>query len=237
MKFINGKRSTNEPQDFKEYRETTPNAAYGGGNFSIPNLLDALLKEQGYICAYCMGKLISQEDAHVEHFLPRQTNKHEELNYMNLLAVCNGLTESHPEKEHFHHCDKTKGIDGKMNGKVSLKVLDPREKKKSEDRLTYTLNGLIMVRDKSDTDVLHDLEKVLNLNNKGLVQRRKALFDAVKDKLKQDMPQSTWTQAFFAYQRTVWLSRHDRKGKQAFRAYCMTAVWFLDQLSQQPKYQ
>jgi uncharacterized protein (TIGR02646 family) len=237
MKHIAAKHWVNEPNDFKDYRENTPNAAYDGGNFSVPALLDALLEEQGYICAYCMGKLTKREEAHVEHYWPRQSFKSEELDYINLLAVCNGLTQSHPEKEDFHHCDKTKGTEGKMDGTVTLRLLDPREKSKSEDRLTYTLAGQVIPKDEADADVLHDIEKVLNLNNKALVQRRQALFDAVKDKLKQEFPQKVWTQKLFDKHQEEWLARHYRKGKQAFRPYCMAAVWFLDLLSQQPRYQ
>ena len=237
MKHIADKRPEHEPSDFKDYRETTPNATYDGGGFRVSALLDALLEEQGYICAYCMGKLIKPEDAHVEHYLPRKSFKSSALDYMNLLAVCNGLSQSHPEREDCHHCDKTKGLGGKMNGNVTLKVLDPRKKAQCEDKITYSLSGLIKAKDEADANLLYDLEKVLNLNNKALVQRRKAIFDRVKEQLKEESPKGKWTQVLFARHREEWLSRHQYKGKQAYRAYCMAAIWFLDLLSQKRKYQ
>ena len=61
-----------EPKEWTEYC-STPGVTYQ----SIPELVDALLKEQGYICAYCMrriptkdkieGKLTS-EDHRIEQY-------------------------------------------------------------------------------------------------------------------------------------------------------------------------
>ena len=143
------KNINNEPNDLREYRNNTPNPSYIGGNFSSQKLKQALLDEQGYICAYCMKKIsLELNEKHkpkveVEHYKPRENNKELELNYNNLLAVCNGSVLSYPEKELYHHCDKTKGEKGKVNGNVELKVINPLRKDKSEDLIVYTLNGNI----------------------------------------------------------------------------------------------
>ena len=49
---------------------TPQNLSYGLGNFPHGQVLDALLKEQGYVCAYTL-KRISTELAHVEHIKPQ----------------------------------------------------------------------------------------------------------------------------------------------------------------------
>ena len=182
MRYITQKKQLNEPEDCKRYRETTEGARYNGGNFSVPHLKEQLLKEQGYICAYCMGKLTSPEDAHVEHYCPQKSCPEKDLDYMNLLAVCDGLSESYPEREEFHHCDKTKGKDGKMNGGVLLKKLNPTEKS-CETLITYTAAGTIVPADKQDEITRQELNLALNLNNKALIQRRKSAMDRALDQL------------------------------------------------------
>ena len=58
------------------------------------DLLMSLLKEQGYICAYCMKK-INQDNSTIEHIIGQKykdgnidLGKENELKYENLLAVC-----------------------------------------------------------------------------------------------------------------------------------------------------
>ena len=71
-----------EPKEWTEYR-TTPGVDYQ----AIPELVDSLLKEQGYICAYCMRRIpqrdklydkdgisfsLTKEDHRVEHVKCRE---------------------------------------------------------------------------------------------------------------------------------------------------------------------
>ena len=51
-------------------------------------LRENLLKEQGYICAYCMKRIRDEKDTKIEHY--RARNMDNELEYTNLLAVCYG---------------------------------------------------------------------------------------------------------------------------------------------------
>ena len=77
------------------------------------DLIQALLKEQGYICCYCMQRIYG-EDSHIEHFVPRDiknTDPHSmrasdvELNYGNLFESCNG------EHWDWSHCGRFKDRD------------------------------------------------------------------------------------------------------------------------------
>lgn len=53
------------------------------------DLRDALIKEQGGICCYCMKK-IDVNSSHIEHFFPKEHFRDIDLSYDNLFASCNG---------------------------------------------------------------------------------------------------------------------------------------------------
>ena len=53
------------------------------------DLRKELVNEQGKICCYCM-KRISVNSSHIEHFLPKEVFRDEDLLYDNLFASCNG---------------------------------------------------------------------------------------------------------------------------------------------------
>ena len=86
-----------EPRKWLEYR-STPGVDYQ----SIPELVDSLLEEQGYICAYCMrripckdrlykrdGKTFvhTNEDHRIEHMLSRENHDDKKLDYSNIDTV------------------------------------------------------------------------------------------------------------------------------------------------------
>ncbi len=56
-------------------------------------LKEELLKEQYYLCCYCM-KRINWYNSHVEHFIPRSTDHSKEMDYYNLLSSCDGYNEA-----------------------------------------------------------------------------------------------------------------------------------------------
>ena len=78
MKFI---VKGNEPAAWKSYRETS------GVDFdAIPELKEALLNEQGYICCYCMNG-IKEDNMKVEHYKPRSIYPALKMDYTNLLLL------------------------------------------------------------------------------------------------------------------------------------------------------
>ncbi len=236
MKYI--QKNVKEPKTLSDYRLTTPYANYKGGNFDAEQLKISLLEEQGHICAYCMGKIsLELNDMHkpkveVEHLKPREKYPHLSLDYTNMLAVCNGLSELYPDKIHIQHCDKTKGVAGKMNGQVELQKLNPLNKSNSEDLLIYDLNGKI--KSKTNNEVVeNDLNMVLNLNNDVLIKHRRVILDKVTSDLIQEKPMQQWTQSLFDKHLSLWQNKI--KGK--YRQYCMVAIWFLNDLKTKPRYQ
>lgn len=232
------KNIANEPESLRNSRNDSQNTTYESANFDATALKQALLDEQGYLCAYCMGKIsLEFNENHkpkveVEHLKPREKYPELSLDYNNLIAVCNGLSNAYPEKRQYHHCDKTQGNEGKMNGMVELKTLNPLHKSSSETLLIYTLNGEIKsIND--NPDVENDLNVILNLNNETLIKKRRIVIDVVKESLIKEKPAQQWTKALFEKHLKIWSIRYNGK----FRQYCMIAIWFLNNLKTKPKYQ
>ena len=93
------------PNKFVEFVQQNKNAHFDDMPSEVKQILrDSLLKEQGYLCAYCMSK-IDDQHTKIEHYEPR--NNKNELDYKNLLAVCGGNSGGNDEKH--QHCDTKKG--------------------------------------------------------------------------------------------------------------------------------
>lgn len=241
MKQIN-KRIENEPNALRIYRETTENANYNGyvdkdiQTREDKPLKNALLREQGHLCAYCMGRISlalneqNKPKIEVEHFQSQDLFPKLDLLYSNLLGVCNGASVTYPENEKVHHCDKTKGEYGKMNGQVRLRKLDPRNIT-CEQLLCYTPNGEILSIN-NDNDVTWDINEVLNLNNKALKNARKGVIDNVLKQMIKEKPDKQWNKVFLMKHLEEWQTMANGK----FRIYCMAAVWFINSLLSKPQY-
>jgi uncharacterized protein (TIGR02646 family) len=97
MKYI---KKSQEPEKFTKWKslENDDWKPSWDDNFQTPEkpvVHDALLKEQGYICCYC-GMRITRITSHIEHFKPRSTYPNLALEYINLIASCQGESEDPP---------------------------------------------------------------------------------------------------------------------------------------------
>lgn len=98
MKYI---KKNQPPEEFIEWKNKTnedwqPTWKKFRRNPVKRSVRESLLEEQGYICCYC-EKRINQEDSHIEHLKPKDTNNiysHLTLDYNNLLASCQGEKEN-----------------------------------------------------------------------------------------------------------------------------------------------
>lgn len=117
-------------------------------------VLNSLLKEQGYICAYCMCRIPEKHSAAtIEHIAPQSlTSKDASLDYRNMLAVCNGNRHTHNYND--KTCDAYRG-----NRPLSLNPL----KSETLSLIRYKSNGIIY-SDNSNVD--RELNDILNLNCK-----------------------------------------------------------------------
>ena len=136
------------PKKFVEFVQKNKKAHFDDMPSDVKQILrESLLKEQGYLCAYCMSR-IDNENTKIEHYVPR--NNENELDYKNLLAVCEGKSFGN-EKKH-QHCDTQKG-------NRTLQI-DPQNQSHIS-QISYKPDGTIYSKDgKFD----NDLNKVLNLN-------------------------------------------------------------------------
>ena len=131
------------------------------GSVERDEVLEALIKEQGFLCAYCMRK-ITLSDAHVEHYVPQSTEGKGDnplsVDYHNLLAVCDGFAGNAAGQT----CDRARG-------NKPLRV-DPLRRETLES-IRYRRDGVIYADDET---VNRDLDATLNLNQELLRRNRKA---------------------------------------------------------------
>jgi uncharacterized protein (TIGR02646 family) len=150
---------------------------------------EALMAEQGHLCAYCMRRIpddrilaedVDLSDVYIEHWQARSSDQNgldnKGLDYNNMLAVCSG-NEKAPgatgrrKKKHFT-CDKKR-----ENRPLTVNPLDQR----TLDSIYYSDNGTMKSYDAGIND---DINVKLNLNCKedavSLPQSRKAVLDAVQ---------------------------------------------------------
>ena len=135
-----------------------------------------LLKEQHYLCAYCMRQIKDDgATTKVEHYLPLSEYKYKDtaLDYQNFFAVCKGGEKPKyewPEDENgeriepYRCCESVKGDNTEL-------TIDPRDQDMME-HITYTSQGIISfegLSDYSEDDVKairKDINHHLRLNGK-----------------------------------------------------------------------
>lgn len=160
-----------EPVGLKLYRKMEM-ASFDGMDTEVKRALrQSLLKEQGYLCAYCMSRIKEDRDVKIEHFSARTPEN--ELDYRNLLAVCKG-NEGSPRRE--QTCDTRKG-------NLVLHV-NPLSRYDMDQIYYFPHSGEVHSK---DPEADKDIEAVLNLNcpNGYLIENRKAAINPIRQKLYQ----------------------------------------------------
>ena len=146
--------------------------------------LKSLMKEQGYICCYCMQKisidnLTSASPLYptIEHYIAQTTQESKDNNldtdYKNMLATCHGNDKKDPDNK---HCDSSRGSQ-------PFKYLNPLYIS-CERVLGYAPDGSIFCLDDSHkTEIEYDIG-ILNLNFQKLKDSRKSIIDGLKKVIK-----------------------------------------------------
>lgn len=161
-----------EPTSLQHYR-LQPNAVYDGSQFTPvkADIRTQLLKEQGYICAYCMQRIVDDQfTTKVEHWHCQDNYTDKQLNYPNMLAVCSGNTQG------CLHCDTKKA-----NHDIKYNPAEPTHH--IESKIRYSMAGKIQ---SDELDFNQELNDILGLNCSRLIENRKATIDAVQLKIKQN---------------------------------------------------
>lgn len=240
MKYIIKKKG--EPKSLTDKRNT-PDSKYDG---PLKDWQEQLLDEQGYLCAYCMGRISLDRDQMgnphigIEHYISQDNSRKEpylglrlDLQWRNMLGVCNGKFGLDL------HCDKANGkmndegiyIKGKHYGESKLNVLDPLDINKSEKVVRYSLSGEILPNTTNqdlERGISEDLNYILNLNDEKLKEARMDVMDVAKNILKKKYPTGAWRITDIDKEIELWQSKKDGR----YKAYCQAAIWYLEQLKQ-----
>ncbi len=161
--------------------------------------LKSLMKEQGFICCYCMQKIYtdgltsaSQLYPTIEHYIAQTTQKSKDNNldtdYKNMLATCHGNDKKDSENK---HCDSSRGS-------KAFKYLNPLDKS-IERVLGYGDDGNIFCLDSSHKEEINYDIKILNLNFQKLKDARKSIIKGVKKakRFRQNQLKSKWNKEQF----------------------------------------
>lgn len=151
---------------------------------------ESLLKEQHYLCAYCM-KRIENDGLHttIEHWRPLSKDKENALEYSNMLGVCDGgrKTDVSDGTHRILCCDAYKGDETEM-------TLNPMNQQQME-LVKYRKNGEIYT-DPENSKLEEDINYTLRLNG-ALDKNGKLIADTSTQLLKGRRDAYNQCQAFF----------------------------------------
>jgi hypothetical protein len=222
MRFIL-KDLNNEPRILLNYRKETPNASFSGFQDSEPEvqktrpLKESLCKEQGYICCYCMRRILP-ETTTIEHYITqkkhekstftKEVHKAHELDFMNMLGSCN---------------IKTRNCSG-IRGNTPLST-DPRIVQ-IEQQVQYLKNGVIysdipIIQNDFELLQLGTIAKPLPINDAHwLVKNRAELILAIQQRLAK----KGWTKSNIETEIKYWNTPNKEGYLQEF---CQVAIFYL----------
>ncbi len=118
------------------------------------DVLSHLVKDQGYLCAYCMRRIPEQDGlvrATIEHIIPQSINPAKALCYENMLAVCSGNRSATNNAD--KSCDASRG-----NKQLTVNPCDPA----TLTGIAYSNSGKIS---STSFQVDADLNDTLHLNS------------------------------------------------------------------------
>lgn len=214
MIYINKNR---EPQKLLHYRKTK-DAHYDNMPTDVKDeLRESLMKEQGYICAYCMKQLNNNKFVKIEHIKPRNPkdnsgNAKDTLDYKNMVAVCDG-NKGAPLKN--TTCDTHRG-------NTEFKKLTPF-KKEIIDKIKYRHNGEIF---SEDIEINEDLNERLNLNCSAvsLPECRAAALNHLIKELSSEKERGNWNINMLKKYRKKYEQLHNGR----YTPYLGIILWYLD---------
>jgi uncharacterized protein (TIGR02646 family) len=195
-----------EPKEWTEYR-LTPGVDYQ----STPELRDSLLKEQGYLCAYCMRRIPtkdenSNETSRIDHILSRTKRPDLKLDYQNMVICCPGAIDAK------FHCDKLKGEEN-----VTFNLFDDT----FISTISYkTKDGAIS---SSIDKYASEIENLLHLNHPLLKKNRQQTLTGVIRSLNQK--KTPWKKAEIQKYLTNW---NNKNQEGQYRPYCGIVIWYLN---------
>ena len=174
---------------------------------------DSLLREQGYICCYC-GQRISTKTSHIEHLKPRTRYPELALEYSNMLASCQGESETPPPLP--VHCGHKKK--SWYDEKLMVSPLD----KNCGDFFTYTESGEISPGANPETKAAAETTiNKIGLNIDKLIALRKKALEAILD---------DWESLTDEDKKTLMSGFEQRNSAGAYEPFCAAIIYMINQL-------
>ncbi|MGO1247313.1 MAG: retron system putative HNH endonuclease [Oceanisphaera sp.] len=201
-----------EPPILLTYRKA-PDATYDGENFTAvkAEIRSYLLREQGYLCAYCMSSIENEQlKMKIEHWQSQKSHPERQLDYKNMLAVCKG-NEGHSKAN--QHCDTRKAD-------LDLNINPAQPADVTQEKIKYLGNGKIKA---DDVALDEQLNQVLNLNYYRLSENRKSVISAVQVILNKEKGKVTAERLNKLLQVYQAVDKRDKK-----RPYCGVAIYYLN---------
>jgi hypothetical protein len=158
----------------------------------------------------------SSKSTKIEHFSPRKDKNEKRYlefnkNYLNLIATCKG-NEGVKGKE---HCDTLK-----KKQKISISPL----KKRCEELVKFDPDGKVYSLDEK---IDKELNEILGLNQRHIVEERRKLLDEVKDEILITAKNNTDNKIKKTDINTMLKNWQARKGGK-FDPYCQVAIEYLN---------
>lgn len=213
-------KKNKEPREWTKYKKT-PGVDYQ----AIPELVQSLLKEQGYICAYCMRRIpkkdkiykkdgvnfvYTNEDHRIEHIKSREQHDNLKLDYTNMVVCCPGHIGTED------HCDRLKGAKD-----ISFSPLDQQ----FIDTIKYSSDGTIISTNEAYNKEIND---TLNLNTELLKKNRKAMLIEVITKINVNCKNGkNWDKKIMESYLSKYSEKHLEKDEEKYYPYCGVVSWFL----------
>lgn len=201
----------NPPKKFQQFKQQNPNSHFDDMPSEVKaELRHSLLEEQGYLCAYCMRR-IHDGNTKIEHYEPR--NAQNEMDYSNLLAVCDGTSRGNlPQHQ---HCDTKKA-----NKHLRINPQNADHMK----CISYRTDGTIYAKDNEDFN--NDLSSTLNLNDEYgyLKSNRKSALDKLKKRFCQECGDKSASHKFIEKSLEFYLDNDENNQRQE---YCGILIDYL----------
>lgn len=185
------------------------------------DIRENLLKEQGYLCAYCMRRIHGPRDMKIEHYHAQnpeagERNDKSTIDYNNMLAVCLG-NEGRPFS--FQTCDSHKG-----NTDITVNPFLER----SIEQIKYQQGDGLIYSD--DQRINRDLDITLNLNSErtSLKENRKEVLRSLQQKIKRDLGSSKGTKDY--WQRLYKWAQMKQNGQK--KEYAGILLWYISRKMQ-----
>jgi len=199
------KNPGNEPQTWIDYKNT-PGVDYAPQS----DLRNALLVEQGHICAFCMRRLpLSKRDPNeadfskIAHLLTRTNHPERKFDFENMVLCCAGNINGDS------HCDKSQGATD-----ITLPLFSP-SLQSSISYGSYT-GEIKSAHNTWDSQIKNDLQ----LNNALLQLNRLETLNGVRQLLEK----KKWRKAKIKEKLREW-TNVDNDGR--LKPYCGIIVWYL----------